>query len=247
MAEETQHSMEPVLHTIYNFKPKNANGYVKIYFESTLSDIVIDDTNKNQLLGLNNLLELMIKLTTMIQNKANSVIMTWSYEVDKNAVYPLGQIIYEQDTGVIRIADGYSKYSDLGNVKGAIRAEEINLDSSVYPIFEENNTGDNYDLGTVEAYENGAEPDETAKAAYIVGYDNPNDISLTKDIDAIVLEDSGSSTEIGNAKLITKSTDTVDDDTKMVVNTEGENNRVDVEEIKIAQTKVVFTTDSAYD
>lgn len=159
----------PVLHTTYNFKPKNANGYVKIYFECGPQDVVIEDSDKGKLLNADTILQLLTQLVTLVNSKENRVMMGWSYSIDKNTIYPKGQIIYEQDTGVIRIADGINKYDDLGHAKGAISSEEIELDESIAPIFVFNQDGSEttVDLGTTEAKTESETPAEDAKSVFI--------------------------------------------------------------------------------
>ena len=159
----------PVLHTTYNFKPKNANGYVKIYFECSPQDIIIEDSDKDKLLNSDNLLQLLTQLVTLANNAQNKVLMTWSYSIDKSEVFPRGQIIYEQDTGVIRIGDGNSTYENLGHAKPAITAEEVELDESIEPIFVFNQDGSEttVNLGTTEAKNESETPAEDATSVFI--------------------------------------------------------------------------------
>ena len=159
----------PVLHTTYNFKPKNANGYVKIYFECSPGDVVIDDSDKGKLLNADTVLQLLTQLVTLVNGKEDRVIMAWSYSIDKNIVFPRGQIIYEQDTGVIRIADGINTYDNLGHAKGAITSEDIALDESIDPVFvfSKDGTDTSVDLGTVEAKTESETPAEEAKSVFI--------------------------------------------------------------------------------
>lgn len=159
----------PVLHTTYNFKPKNANGYVKIYFECGPQDVVVEDSVKGQLLNADNLLQLLTQLVTLVNSKEDRVVMAWSYSIDKSAIFPRGQIIYEQDTGVIHIADGINTYDNLGHVKGAIASDEIALDESISPVFvfSQDGTETTVDLGTTEAKEESETPSEDAKSVFI--------------------------------------------------------------------------------
>lgn len=159
----------PVLHTTYNFKPKNANGYVKIYFECSPGDVVIDDSDKGKLLNADTVLQLLTQLVTLVNGKEDRVIMAWSYSIDKSIVFPRGQIIYEQDTGVIRIADGINTYDNLGHAKGAITSEDITLDESIDPVFvfSKDGTDTSVDLGTVEAKTESETPAEDAKSVFI--------------------------------------------------------------------------------
>ena len=159
----------PVLHTTYNFKPKNANGYVKIYFECSPQDIIIEDSDKDKLLNSDNLLQLLTQLVTLANNAQNKVLMTWSYSIDKSEVFPRGQIIYEQDTGVIRIGDGINTYDNLGHVKDAITSDEIALDESISPVFVFSQDGSEttVDLGTTEAKTESETPSEDAKSVFI--------------------------------------------------------------------------------
>ena len=159
----------PVLHTTYNFKPKNAFGYVKIYFECSPQDVVIEDSDKSNLLNADNMLQLLTQLVTLINSKQDNIVMAWSYSIDKSAIFPRGQIIYEQDTGVIRIADGINTYDNLGHTKGVISSEEIVLDESISPIFvfSQDGTETTVDLGTTEAKKESETPSEDAKSVFI--------------------------------------------------------------------------------
>ena len=159
----------PVLHTTYNFKPKNANGYVKIYFECGPQDVVVEDSDKGQLLNADNLLQLLTQLVALVNSKEDRVVMAWSYSINKSAIFPRGQIIYEQDTGVIRIADGINTYDNLGHAKGAITSEDIALDESIDPVFvfSKDGTDTSVDLGTVEAKTESETPAEDAKSVFI--------------------------------------------------------------------------------
>ena len=160
----------PVLHTTYNFKPKNAFGYVKIYFECSPQDVVIEDSDKSNLLNADNMLQLLTQLVTLINSKQDNIMMAWSYNIDKNIVFPKGQIIYEQDTGVIHIADGINTYDNLGHVKGAITSDEFALDESISPVFvfsQDDGTETTVDLGTTEAKTESETPSEDAKSVFI--------------------------------------------------------------------------------
>lgn len=159
----------PILHTTYNFKPKNAFGYVKIYFECSPQDVVIEDSDKSNLLNADNMLQLLTQLVTLINSKQDNILMAWSYNIDKNIVFPKGQSIYEQDTGILRIADGINTYDNLGHVKGAITSEEIALDESISPVFvfSQDGTETTVDLGTTEAKTESETPSEDAKSVFI--------------------------------------------------------------------------------
>ena len=175
----------PVLHTTYNFKPKNANGYVKIYFESGPQDVVVEDSDKGQLLNADNLLQLLTHLVALVNSKEDRVVMAWSYSIDKSAIFPRGQIIYEQDTGILRIADGIKTYENLipvngssttitpepgGGTGGTTTVDDMSLDESIDPIFvyTKDDAETTVHLGTVEAKTASETPAEDAKSVFTI-------------------------------------------------------------------------------
>ena len=183
----------PVLHTTYNFKPKNAFGYVKIYFECSPQDVVIEDSDKSNLLNADNMLQLLTQLVALINSKQDNILMAWSYNIDKNIVFPKGQFIYEQDTGILRIADGIKTYENLIPVKGSsttitpepgggtggttggssestITVDNMSLDKSIDPIFvySKDDAEITVHLGTVEAKTESETPAEDAKSVFTI-------------------------------------------------------------------------------
>ena len=176
----------PILHTTYNFKPKNAFGYVKIYFECSPQDVVIEDSDKSNLLNADNMLQLLTQLVTLINSKQDNILMAWSYNIDKNIVFPKGQFIYEQDTGILRIADGIKTYENLIPVKGSsttvtpepggggtggtTTVDDMSLDESIDPIFvyTKDDAETTVHLGTVEAKTASETPAEDAKSVFTI-------------------------------------------------------------------------------
>ena len=175
----------PVLHTTYNFKPKNAFGYVKIYFECSPQDVVIEDSDKSNLLNADNMLQLLTQLVALINSKQDNILMAWSYNIDKNIVFPKGQFIYELDTCTLRIADGIKTYENLipvngssttitpepgGGTGGTTTVDDMSLDESIDPIFvyTKDDAETTVHLGTVEAKTESETPAEDAKSVFTI-------------------------------------------------------------------------------
>lgn len=102
---------DTIVHVKYRFKPQGSDEYITAYFESTLSDIIIPESMRSKMYDCENMQDFCDALAADIA--LMKPIYQMSYKYDKDRVYPEGKILYESDTGKMRVSDGRTKYSDL--------------------------------------------------------------------------------------------------------------------------------------
>lgn len=158
-------SEEIVLHSVFHYKPENGDSYVKIYFESLPSDVIIPKDMQEQYLGAKNLAEFALNMVNQLNNKATAPVLTYSYVVDPDKIYPKGTLIAELDTGVFKMGDGVRSYKNLGN--GGTSIDDITMDNNRV-AFEDGETSMMMNLNTVLGWDDDKDPTDGRTAFFHV-------------------------------------------------------------------------------
>ena len=105
---------EKILHSVYNYKGTQGGKYIKVYFETGAGDVAIPAGLKDTCYGSTTLDSFIQTVVQKIAGLNPLTIIRSSFQFDPEEVFTRpGQMLYEFNTGRVKIADGTRSYKNL--------------------------------------------------------------------------------------------------------------------------------------